>query len=109
MYCLSVPRKVQLDVYHTQIWPSDHDIISYQVSDLILTTCILQDIRTVDIASEWLIVMAFGNGTEGNELTLIILKLSSFLSSLLLQEFICHLIKKEFLVKQVRFLHSFGL
>ena len=43
-------KKVRLGVYRTQIWSTDHDIVAYQVSDLIW-----QDIRTVDTASDWLI------------------------------------------------------
>ena len=40
-------KKVQLGIYCTQIGPSDHAVI---VSDLIS-----QDIRMVDMASDWLI------------------------------------------------------
>ena len=62
-------------------------IVLCPVSNLILT--VLQAIRTVDTTSEWLIVMACGNDMEGNKPTLIILKLSSFLSSLLLVDDEC--------------------
>ena len=42
----SVPKRVRLVVYQTQIPPNDHDIKTYQVRDLIS-----QGVRTVDKAS----------------------------------------------------------